>query len=51
VSLDSETAATRLLGKIQAAAGHLRDFPLAGPSRESLVPGLRVIFQGNYAIY
>lgn len=29
----------------------LLDFPLAGPSRDQLASGLRVMFQGNYALY
>lgn len=47
----SEAAATRLLDKIEDAAGSLLDFPLAGSPRELLGVGLRVVFQGNYAIY
>jgi toxin ParE1/3/4 len=40
-----------LLDKIKAAATRLLDFPMAGPSREQLASGLRVIFHGNYALY
>ena len=40
-----------LLAKIETALIHLLDFPLAGPSREQLATGLRVAFQGKYAIY
>lgn len=36
---------------IEAAFQKLRDFPLAGPAREQLATGLRVIFHNPYAIY
>jgi len=29
----------------------LRHFPLSGPAREQLAPGLRVTFRSPYAIY
>jgi toxin ParE1/3/4 len=29
----------------------LRHFPLAGPARQQLAPGLRVMLHGAYAIY
>ncbi len=34
-----------------AALEPLQRFPLLGPSREGLAPGLRVSFHGSYAIY
>jgi toxin ParE1/3/4 len=40
-----------LVDKIRATAERLRDFPSAGPSREHLAPGLRVMLQGSYAVY
>lgn len=43
--------ATRLLSKIEAASERLLEFPLSGSSREQFAAGLRVIFEGNYAIY
>ena len=29
----------------------MRQFPLSGPAREQLAPGLRVTFRSPYAIY
>ena len=29
----------------------LLQFPLSGPAREQFAPGLRVTFEGSYAIY
>jgi toxin ParE1/3/4 len=43
--------ATRLIETIMKACEPLRHFPLAGPVRENLAPGLRVAFAGSYAIY
>jgi toxin ParE1/3/4 len=40
-----------LLAKIADASGRLLEFPLLGSSRESFAAGLRVIFEGNYALY
>jgi toxin ParE1/3/4 len=40
-----------LLDKINATCARLLDFPMLGPPREQLAPGLRVTFQGNYGIY
>lgn len=40
-----------LIDKIEATCAHLLDFPFAGPSRDRLARGLRVMFQGNYALY
>jgi plasmid stabilization system protein ParE len=36
---------------VQAVFARLQDFPLSGPPREQLAPGLRVSFHGSYAIY
>lgn len=46
-----EATAARLLERIEAAGGRLLDFPLSGPSREQFSAGLRVTFEGKYAIY
>jgi len=51
VAADSESAATHLLDKIKATCARLLDFPSSGVSRDRLARGLRVVFQGNYAIY
>jgi toxin ParE1/3/4 len=51
VAADSESAATQLLDKIKATSGRLLDFPSSGVSRDRLARGLRVAFQGNYAVY
>jgi len=40
-----------LIDKIKATCGRLLGFPMSCPSRDQLAPGLRVAFQGNYAIY
>ena len=47
----SEAAATRLLGTFETAFARLLDFPLAGSGRDQLAAGLRVTFQGSYAVY
>ena len=47
----SETVATRLIARIDGACEPLRHFPLSGPARDWLAPGLRVTFEGRYAIY
>ncbi|CCJ07499.1 type II toxin-antitoxin system RelE/ParE family toxin [Methylocystis sp. SC2] len=51
VAADSESAAARLLDNIKATCARLLDFPSSGVSREQLARGLRVVLQGNYAIY
>ncbi len=43
--------ATRLLDSIEATIVGLLSFPLANPTREQLAEGLRVTFNGKYAIY
>jgi toxin ParE1/3/4 len=40
-----------LLVKIEGACARLPEFPLSGSSRERFAAGLRVVFEGNYAIY
>jgi toxin ParE1/3/4 len=40
-----------LLARIKGACVRLIEFPLSGAPRERLAPGLRAIFEGNYAIY
>ena len=40
-----------MLGRIEATFDRLLTFPQANPSREQLGKGLRVTFNGNYAIY
>lgn len=47
----SEQVATRFVVAIEAHFEPLRHFPLSGPAREQLAPGLRVTFQNPYAIY
>ncbi len=47
----SEAIATRLLARIERACAHGLEFPLSGSPREPFAPGLRAIFEGNYAIY
>ena len=51
IAVDSESAATRLLDKIKATCARLLDFPSSGVSRDRLARGLRVVLQGNYAVY
>jgi toxin ParE1/3/4 len=43
--------ATRFVAGIEAQFEPLRNFPLSGPARELLAPGLRVMFHNLYAIY
>ncbi len=40
-----------MLGRIEATFDSLLTFPEANPPREQLGKGLRVTFNGNYAIY
>jgi toxin ParE1/3/4 len=40
-----------LLARIQTVLVNLSELPNAGVSRETLAPGLRATFLGNYAIY
>ena len=40
-----------MLARIEGAAQRLLNFPLAGASREPFGAGLRVTFEGRYAIY
>ena len=47
----SEAIATRFIQSIEATFEPLRHFPLSGPARTQLAPGLRVAFQNPYAIY
>ena len=47
----SEPTATRFIAAIESAFEPLRQFPLSGPAREQLAPGLRVTFVSPYAIY
>lgn len=47
----SEDVATRFIGAIEKAFEPLRLFPLSGPARDQLAPGLRVTFHSPYAIY
>jgi toxin ParE1/3/4 len=43
--------ADRQVREIEVAFEPVRHFPLARPTREQLGSGLRVTFQGAYAIY
>lgn len=47
----SETIASELLSNIAAKLDEVLRFPLCGASRFHLAANLRVIFDGNYAIY
>jgi toxin ParE1/3/4 len=47
----SEGVATRFVTAIEAHFEPLLHFPLSGPTREQLAPGLRVTFHSSYAIY
>jgi toxin ParE1/3/4 len=47
----SEGIATRFVAALEATFEPLRHFPLSGPSREQLAPGLRVMFHSPYAVY
>ncbi len=47
----SEVIATRFVRGIEMAFEPLRHFPLSGPAREQLAPGLRVTFRSPYAVY
>jgi len=47
----SEQVATRFVVAIEAHFEPLRHFPLSGPTREQLAPGLRVTFHNPYVIY
>ena len=51
IAEDSEEAASRLIHKIIATLARAQDFPMSGASRDQLARGLRVLFQGNYALY
>jgi len=47
----SEEVARRLLERIEKASRLLLTFPFSGKVRNQFAEGLRVIFEGNYAIY
>jgi toxin ParE1/3/4 len=47
----SEAVATRFLSSITARFNDVLLFPMSGALRSQLGPGLRAIFQHNYAIY
>jgi toxin ParE1/3/4 len=47
----SEAVATRFLSSITARFSDVLLFPMSGALRSQLGPGLRAIFQHNYAIY
>lgn len=47
----SEHVATRFVATIEETFEPLRHFPLSGPAREPLAPGLRITFRSPYAIY
>lgn len=51
VSEASEEVARRLLERIEKASRLLLTFPFSGTARNQFAEGLRVIFEGNYAIY
>ena len=47
----SETTATRFVEAIEGDFNRLLDFPLSGPARDQLVPGLRAIIHSPFVIY
>jgi toxin ParE1/3/4 len=47
----SEAVATRFLSSITVRFSDVLLFPMSGALRSQLGPGLRAIFQHNYAIY
>jgi len=47
----SEAIASKLISAIEAAFQRLLIYPLFAPSREAIAPGMRVMFEGSYAIY
>jgi toxin ParE1/3/4 len=47
----SEAIASRFVNAIVSTFEPLRHFPLAGPARDHLAPGLRVTFHRPYAVY
>ena len=47
----SEEIATRFIRSVGARFEPLRHFPLSGPARDELAPGLRVTFHASYAVY
>jgi toxin ParE1/3/4 len=47
----SEAVATNFLARLRSTFDPVREFPFAGPMRDELAPGLRVLFQTPYAIY
>ena len=47
----SDQIANRFIAALEASFNPLLRFPLSGPAREKLAPGLRVTFHDPYAIY
>ena len=47
----SAMVATRLLTRIEMSCRSLLGFPGSGTARDPFAEGLRVMFEGNYAIY
>jgi len=47
----SEAVATRFLAAIENSFKTLQHFPLSGPARDTLAPGLRVLIHRQYGIY
>ena len=47
----SEAVATRFLAAMQTGFETLQRFPLSGPARDILAPGLRVLIHKQYGIY
>jgi toxin ParE1/3/4 len=43
--------ANRLVGRIEHTCHSICHFPASGPARDKLALGLRVAFEGRYAIY
>lgn len=51
ISRDKPTAAVAFVETLKGKCHTLARFPLLGPSREGLIPGLRMFPVGNYVIY
>ena len=50
VARDSETAADRLLDRIEARSQQLATYPFSGAPRDDIAPGIRHLVVGDYLI-
>ncbi|RWM11630.1 MAG: type II toxin-antitoxin system RelE/ParE family toxin [Mesorhizobium sp.] len=48
VAADNEAAADRLLGRIEGRWRQLAAYPLSGPPRDDIAPGVRHLIVGEY---